>query len=70
MVCLLPNGPNNGAAAPSNWDEDTPSTRHVAVFAHKWTLVVNTKNSQEQAMPAVKYSCYPQADALQPLCPH
>lgn len=45
MVWLLPNGLNNGAAAPSDWNEDTPSIRHVAVFAHKRTLVVNTKKA-------------------------
>lgn len=43
MACLLQNGPNNGVAAVILWEEGSPSIRHVAVFAWKRTLLVNTK---------------------------
>lgn len=70
LCCLSPSTqPKQSGAAVTLWEEGSPSIRLIVVFVWKWTLLINTKTSWEEPMPAMKYFCYLQADTVQPYTP-
>lgn len=69
--CLLQNVPDNGAAAPSNREEDPPSIRHVAVLAWKWPGPwLQTQNQPRAASARGEILLLSAGRHMQPLCPH